>query len=355
MKILSVASARPNFVKLAAVHHALAGRAGVEHVIVHTGQHFDPLFSDVFFQELAIPVPQVNLGIHGGANDEQQVRVEAEMKKVLETQRPDWVLVYGDVNGAAATARAATAAGLRLAHVEAGLRSGDLSMPEENNRIAIDAIADVLFCTEQSGMDHLQKEGAPGAAHLVGNTMIDTLIRMLPTIEALPRPEAPERFVIGTFHRPSNVDARDALASLFLFLDELASHIPVVLPLHVRTRQRMAEFGLAPSSAAVHVIDPLPYMPFLRLVMDSAFVLTDSGGIQEETTYLRKRCFTARPNTERPITIDLGSNTLVDLTKPVDRTLIIAAAKEANVPVGTIPPLWDGKAGERIVDILLSM
>ncbi len=355
MRLFSLCSARPNFVKLAAVHHALVeSGANIEHTIVHTGQHHDPLFSDIFFRELQIPLPQVNLGIHGGTNEEQQRRVEDACATLFASEKPDMVLVYGDVNGSAAAARAAARSGVRIAHVEAGLRSFDASMPEEANRIAIDRVSDLLFATEQSGVDHLREEGVNGHVHLVGNTMIDTLIRMLPAIErvALP-PDLPERYAVVTLHRPGNVDRKETLASLVDFLVELNDCLPVVFPLHLRTKQRLMEFDLYDRLAEqVLLLAPLPYLPFLRLVMGSHFALTDSGGIQEETTYLRKKCFTARPNTERPATIEVGSNELVDLSQQADREHILAYAQEPTQMVGKIPPLWDGKAGARIVEIL---
>lgn len=355
MKLLSVVSARPNFVKLAAVHHALAASGWPhEHVIVHTGQHHDPLFSDVFFRELAVPVPQVNLGIHGGTNAEQQVRVEEACLAAFREQAPDTVLVYGDVNGASAAARAAAALGIRLAHVEAGLRSGDLTMPEERNRIAIDGLSALLFATERSGLEHLRAEGARGSAHFVGNTMIDTLIRMLPAVRALPAAaDLPAKYGIVTLHRPGTVDDPAKLHHAVAVLEELGRAVPLVFPVHLRTKARLEADGLwGRLAAAVRCTEPLPYLAFLRLVLDAHFVLTDSGGIQEETTYLQKKCFTARPNTERPVTCTVGSNELVDLHVPADVARIVAWARGEGGAVGSIPELWDGRAGERIVAVL---
>ncbi len=356
MKILSVCSARPNFVKLAAVHHALADRKlDGDHIIVHTGQHHDALFSDVFFTQLEIPLPTINLGIHGGSNEEQQKRVEEACASVFASEKPNIILVYGDVNGAAAAARAAQAAGIPLAHVEAGLRSFDLAMPEEHNRMAIDKLSQLLFVTEQSGLDNIAKEKLTGKPFLVGNTMIDTLVRMLPVIETLPMPiKMPEKYAVVTLHRPSNVDDESALHSIVNYLLSLNETIPLVFPLHRRTQARLEQFGLLASlTSRVQCIDPLPYLSFLRLVQGAHFVLTDSGGIQEETTYLQKKCFTARPNTERPVTIEIGSNELVDLSSEDGREVIAEFAVRDSHPVGQIPPLWDGKTGERIVGILL--
>lgn len=356
MKICSVVSARPNFVKLASVYHAMKDQKDVEHVIVHTGQHHDPLFSDVFFKELGVPMPKINLDIHGGTNEEQQKRVEDACRETFSKEKPEVVLVYGDVNGAVAAAKAADSLGIQIAHVESGLRSGDLSMPEEKNRIAIDRIATLLFVTEESGLRHLKEEDVTGEAHLVGNTMIDTLIRMLPVIEKEHPPvEISGKFGIVTLHRPGNVDDLVSLTHLVTVLHDLGQKIPLVFPVHLRTRAKLKEAGLEEKlTSVVRCIDPLPYLSFMRLVLDSHFVLTDSGGIQEETTYLRKKCFTARPNTERPVTCEIGSNELVDLWKPMDLKKVYDWAASDTSAVGKIPPLWDGQAGARITEVLLA-
>lgn len=355
MKLLSVCSARPNFVKLAAIHHALKNHSNVEHAIVHTGQHHDPLFSDVFFTELDIPLPTINLEISGGTNEEQQSRVETSCSEVFTKEHPDYVLIYGDVNGAAAAARAAKSAHIPIVHIEAGLRSFDASMPEEHNRIGIDQIASLLFVTEQSGVDNLTKEGITNGVHLVGNTMIDTLIRMLPSIAREEHSmDIPKKFAVATFHRPSNVDTQEACENLVTFLEFISGFITIVLPLHRRTKDRMEQFGLLERLiSAVKITEPLPYLQFMKLVKESHFVLTDSGGIQEEAAYLQKRCFTARFNTERPATIACGSNVLVDISKQEDRDTISAFADSHDDIQSAIPPLWDGKAGERIINVLL--
>lgn len=356
MKLLSVASARPNFVKLAAVDHALRRLkdASLEHAIVHTGQHYDPLFSDVFFEQLAIRLPAHNLEVHGGSRDEAIDRTMRAMLPVLEREKPDVVLAYGDVNGAVGAARACAKLGIRLAHVEAGLRSFDRAMPEELNRIEIDRLADILFCTEQSGMTHLAREGARGERHLVGNTMIDTLLRMLPFVEEAEAVAGlPDVYAVATLHRPSNVDDSDALKSALAFLAEVSKRCPVVLPAHHRLRGSLDRFNLSEIlPPSVLLLPPQPYVPFLRLMRDGAFLLTDSGGIQEEAVLLRKRCFTLRRNTERPVTIEVGSNILIDPAAERDRRAVLEFA-EAPGDVGVdIPPFWDGRAGERIVDIL---
>ena len=354
MKLFSICSARPNFVKLAAVHHALAAlnRSDIHHQIVHTGQHYDPFFSDEFFRELAIPTPSINLEIANGTNEEQQKRVQEACTELFQKNRPDMIIVYGDVNGAAAAARAAHQQGIKIAHVEAGLRSFDSSMPEEHNRIAIDKVASLLFVTEQSGIDNLKKEEITEGVHLVGNTMIDTLIRMLPAIKKQKTVEnIGKSYAVVTLHRPSNVDQKETLTALVDFLIELHQKTPIVFPLHRRTQARLSDFGLLDRlSNNIHVLEPLPYLAFKRLVLDASFVLTDSGGIQEETAYLQKKCFTMRPNTERPVTIACGSNELVDvIAKKGDRNRVLSYAQDPVAFQSSIPPLWDGKAGERII------
>lgn len=355
MTILSSASARPNFVKLAAVHHALLKHDGVKHMIVHTGQHYDPLFSDIFFQQLDISEPDQNLGVKGGANREETIQMTCDaMMPVLKIARPNIVLVYGDVNGAVGAARAAAELGIKIGHVEAGLRSFDTDMPEELNRMEIDMLADELFVSEQSGMDHLAKEGAKGRVHFVGNTMIDTLVRMLPAIDAVRLPFAlPERFAVATLHRPSNVDTKEALQSNIAFLSDIAAVCPLILPLHRRTQAALKQHGLS-LGQGIQVIEPLGYIEFLRLVSSAHFILTDSGGIQEEAAFLQKRCFTLRRNTERPATVLSGSNLLIDPTLDTDRQAVLAYASNASRISVTIPEKWDGKAGERIAGVLLA-
>lgn len=356
LTVLSSASARPNFVKLAAMHHAIAARKDVRHLIVHTGQHYDPVFSDVFFRELGIPTPTRNLGIKGGFDRETVIDLTAcAMTPVLEELQPDIILVYGDVNGAVGAARAAKTIGIPLGHVEAGLRSFDDSMPEERNRIEIDQLSDVLFVSEESGMRNIVNEKLTGQAHLVGNTMIDTLVRMQTAIDraAVP-PNLPGRFAIATLHRPANVDRAEDLKRNLTFLAELSKYCPVVLPLHRRTQENIRRFNLSDSlPSSIILLEPLGYIEFLALVRRSAFILTDSGGIQEEATFLRKKCFTLRLNTERPSTLENGSNTLIDLTKEADRKTVLDFASAPRDPVVIIPPLWDGKAGERIVNRLM--
>jgi UDP-N-acetylglucosamine 2-epimerase (non-hydrolysing) len=359
--IVSVASARPNFVKLAAMHHALSAHPDTfEHIIVHTGQHYDPLLSDIFFEQLAIPDPDLNLGIHG-TNRSEVIQATADaMAKVLPEIKPDIVLVYGDVNGAVGAARAASILGFPIGHVEAGLRSGDLDMPEELNRVEIDALADYLFCSEQSGIDHLEAEKNRGKRFLVGNTMIDTLVRLQPVIDELTpvmqqkMRQFPEgTFAIATLHRPSNVDNPVILQRVMQFLEEVAKHCPVMLAAHPRLAVALkVSMFQEPPTIPLFITPPMGYLEFLGWMKHAAFVMTDSGGIQEEAMFLKKRCFTLRKNTERPSTIDAGSNILIDSNKEEDRNRVLAFAAYPLSPEVRVPELWDGKAGERISAIL---
>jgi UDP-N-acetylglucosamine 2-epimerase (non-hydrolysing) len=356
IKILSSASARPNFVKLAAVHHALMDKkfAGkFEHVIVHTGQHYDPLLSDIFFTQLNIPAPAHNLGIKGGTDRLDVITQTKEaMIPVLTQEKPDIVLVYGDVNGALGAAQAAKELGIKIGHIEAGLRSFDESMPEELNRIAIDQLAYELFVTEESGMDHLQKEKVKGNVHFVGNTMIDTLFRMQTIISKEKISTDLKKFAIATIHRPSNVDDAKILRSVLDFLSAVGERCPVILPVHPRLRDAL---GTTKLPDTIHRMDPLGYIPFLALASKSQFIITDSGGIQEEAAFLKKRCFTLRRNTERPSTIKSGSNVLIDPESEADRKKVLDFAANPEKVTVSIPEKWDGKAGERIADALLSI
>lgn len=354
MKVLSSASARPNFVKLAAVHHAFSAYPDLSHVIVHTGQHYDPLFSDIFFEQLNIALPTHNLGVKGGGTREEVIQATADaFAPVLEAEKPDVVLVYGDVNGAVGAARAAKKAGIRIGHIEAGLRSFDTDMPEELNRIEIDRLSDDLFVSEQSGLTNLRHEGIQGKAHFVGNTMIDTLIRMQPTIteSALPF-DPPEQYCIATLHRPSNVDSEETLRNVLGFLAMVTRKCPVVFPLHLRTKATIEKFGLEDMLRNMRVIEPLGYTQFLKLLSGSSFILTDSGGIQEEAAFLQKRCFTLRRNTERPSTVKSGSNVLLNPDKEADRHLVLDFAASPSAMNIVVPEKWDGKAGSRILGIL---
>jgi UDP-N-acetylglucosamine 2-epimerase (non-hydrolysing) len=350
VKILHVAGARPNFPKLAPVHRAACAR-GWEQVVVHTGQHYDAELSDRFFTDLNIPHPDINLEVGSASHAVQTARVMERIEPHLDRLRPDWVLVYGDVNSTAAAALVASKLGIRIAHVEAGLRSYDRAMPEEINRIVTDRLANLLLTPSRDADATLLAEGEPAEEiEFVGNVMIDTLMHALPAAKATgfretldPRGEA----IIVTLHRPSNVDDPVRLAAIAAALRTLAAERPVLFPAHPRTRQRLASF--ATDLGGVSVFDSVGYLEMLDLVRGAFAVVTDSGGLQEETTALGVPCFTLRKNTERPVTITEGTNTLVP--EPANLLGLVRAAA-AERPTGRVPEGWDGRAAERIVDAL---
>jgi len=350
MRVLHVVGARPNFMKVAPVLRALAGRPDVVQTLIHTGQHYDVNMSDVFFEQLGIPAPDVNLAVGSGSHGRQTAEIMTRLEPVLLESRPDVVLVYGDVNSTVATALVCAKLGIRVGHVEAGLRSFDRTMPEEVNRLVTDQLADLLFTPSEDGDENLRREGIEGSKiFCVGNVMIDSLLRLLPAARNVKHDGLPERFALVTLHRPANVDDCLTLRGILDSLLQVSRELAVVFPAHPRTRQRIAEFGLG--SEQLILREPLPYIEFLALQMRASVVITDSGGIQEETTYLRVPCLTVRENTERPITISVGTNVLVGR----DRNKIaaeLAKALNGRAKQGTIPPLWDGKAGERIADVL---
>jgi UDP-N-acetylglucosamine 2-epimerase (non-hydrolysing) len=359
LRILNIVGARPNLPKIAPLIREMQRHPDIEPILVHTGQHYDEELSDIFFRQMGIPSPQVNLEVGSGSHASQTAEILKRIEPVLLERKPDLVLVVGDVNSTVAVSLAAVKLGIPLAHVEAGLRSFDRSMPEEINRLLTDAIADYLFVTEADAIEHLLKEGRPREAiHLVGNVMIDSLCHFLPVAQqstigselGLKDGVAWRRFGLLTLHRPSNVDSTEKLAELLGAIDAIADEVPVVFPAHPRTQQRL-QAGIA-HHPQLHLIPPLGYLDFLCLLSKATLVLTDSGGIQEETTALGVSCLTLRTNTERPITITEGTNQLVG-TNP---TRILAAAREilrGKNKTGRIPPLWDGHAAERIVETLL--
>jgi len=351
--VLHVTGARPNFPKAAPVMAAL-DRLGVEQRLVHTGQHYDPNLSDVFFDELALPRPDLNLNVGSGSHATQTAAVMVEMERLLLEQAPALVVVYGDVNSTVAATLAAAKLGVRVAHVEAGLRSFDRSMPEEINRIVTDRLADLLFATSADAVAHLGREGVDaGQIFLVGNPMIDTLLAHLDRFDVS---AARERFglstdyVVATLHRPGNVDDVAARKALVAAVHRSADQVPVILPLHPRGRERLLASGLF-DHPRLRVIDPLGYVDFLSLVRGAAAVITDSGGVQEETTLLGVPCLTLRPNTERPVTITDGTNELVTAANLPSRLAAVLASGRPTT--WRTPPLWDGHAGERIARIVV--
>lgn len=354
VKVVVIAGARPNFMKVAPLMRAMTQPAGFVRKLVHTGQHYDDAMSRVFFDDLGIPAPDVNLEVGPGERTAQIELIMSRFEPVLKAERPDAVLVVGDVNSTVACARVAKAHNVGVIHVEAGLRSFDNEMPEELNRVETDQLSDLLFVTEQSGMDNLAREHVPGKAILVGNVMIDTLIQQLPVAAALEvntRFHLPSsRYLVATFHRPSNVDAEDRLRDLLSLIAYATKQLPMVLPLHPRTRASLQRFGLLSQLEALPgltLTSPLGYLEFLSLVSEARAVVTDSGGIQEETTYLRIPCITMRDNTERPVTVELGSNVLAGSSAlSVQRAFDDALSGDRLR--GQVPPLWDGHAGERI-------
>jgi len=355
--ILHVVGARPNFMKAAPVYHALAARS-VRQTIVHTGQHYDAAMSGAILKELELPDPDVNLGVGSGTHATQTAQVMIAVEEHLRTARPDLMLVYGDVNSTMAATIAAVKLGIDVGHVEAGLRSGDRSMPEEINRLVTDRLSRWLFTPSRDGDENLVREGVdPGQISMVGNVMVDTLVKLLPAADgeeqlrafALRNGSGPSPFVLVTLHRPSNVDDAEMLARLFAALDRIARNVPVVFPVHPRTRERMARFGIAQGRVAV--TEPLTYLPFLGLQRHAAVVITDSGGIQEETTFLGVPCLTMRENTERPVTVSVGTNQLLGRdTGAMERE--VEAILAGRRKTGSIPELWDGRAGERIAGLL---
>lgn len=349
MKLLHVVGARPNFPKLAPVFRAGA-RRGLEQVIVHTGQHYDDALSGSLLRTLGIPVPDFNLEVGSGSHAVQTARVMERIEPVLQAERPDWLVVYGDVNSTVAAALVAAKLGIRITHVEAGLRSNDRTMPEEINRIVTDRLADLLLTPSRDADETLKREGESDSKILfVGNVMIDSLLHALPAARKTRFREqigAGDDAVIVTMHRPSNVDDPDRLAALAAALSSIAERHRVIFPAHPRTIQRLAQAGI--SLGGVTMLEPIGYLEMLDLVAGARVVITDSGGLQEETTALGVPCLTVRENTERPVTITEGTNRLVP--NPDD---LAAAVRNLQRATGLRRPEgWDGNAGERIIDAL---
>jgi UDP-N-acetylglucosamine 2-epimerase (non-hydrolysing) len=360
IRITVVAGARPNFMKVAPLIEALGRRPDVfRSRLVHTGQHYDEAMSRNFFEALGLPKPDVDLEVGSGSHAEQTGRVMIEFEKVLLDDLPDLVVVVGDVNSTLACAVTARKLGVPVAHVEAGLRSRDMEMPEEINRLCTDVLCDYLFTTDEMASDNLRREGVDESKiHFVGNVMIDTLLkhRDMAAREPILGDLAlePGHYALTTLHRPSNVDDPEILKGLVAVLLDLSSRLPVVFPVHPRTRDRIGHAGLMPALEAADrliMLDPLGYLPFLSLVMHAGMVLTDSGGLQEETTVLGVPCLTLRHNTERPVTCRQGTNRLVGNQPPAIRSAIDEILQGARL-AGSVPEKWDCRAAERIVEVL---
>lgn len=357
--IFLVAGARPNFMKIAPIVRALRMRGGIDFKIVHTGQHYDREMNDVFFEELGIPQPDVFMGAGGGSHAQQTAKIMTAFEELCQVQKPDAVLVVGDVNSTLACSIVAKKLNIRVAHVEAGLRSGDMSMPEEINRLVTDSISDWFFVTEPSGVEHLRREGKDESAiHHVGHVMVDNVLyqadKLAKTDAQFETSDFKRRhgsYGVVTLHRPSNVDSAEVMARIGRALSEIACDLPLLFPVHPRTRANLEKFriDLGPN---VTLIGPQGYMSFLSLWKDAVVVLTDSGGLQEETTALGVPCITIRENTERPVTVEEGTNVLAG----IDPARIVAEARKViggEGKKGQRPHLWDGRAAERIVDILM--
>lgn len=354
--VVHITGARPNFPKAAPVIAALAGHP-VRQLLVHTGQHYDEKMSEVFFRQLGLPAPDINLGVGSGSHGTQTAAIMIGLEKLFTARQPDLAVVYGDVNSTVAAALVAAKLQISLAHVEAGLRSFDMTMPEEVNRIVTDRLSNLLLVTSPDAIANLGNEGVhPDKIHLVGNPMIDTLLRHLDDLDsaaaaALIGLDPAKPYVVATLHRPGNVDDTADIAELVEAVHAVADKVHVVIPLHPRGRAGLAEAGLMDHDAVV-VVDPLGYVEFLSLVKGAAVVVTDSGGVQEETTIMGVSCLTLRPNTERPVTISHGTNQLITrqvLPGAVAKVLDAWQPEPGTTPV---PPLWDGQAGHRIAALL---
>lgn len=357
-QLIHIVGARPNFMKVAPVMSALERLQIGQQILIHTGQHYDDNMSNIFFSQLGLPEPHINLGVGSGSHAWQTAQVMMQLEEIMVEQQPDLVMVYGDVNSTLAASLVCAKLNIPVAHVEAGLRSFDRTMPEEINRIVTDQIADLLFTPSVDGDENLFREGiSSNKVFLVGNVMIDTLVRLLP--QAVQRwPGQAERldlsreaFGLVTLHRPSNVDDPQTLLQIMTTLDDVSHQMRLLFPIHPRTVQRLTDLDWKPQSHAFSLIEPLGYLDFVALMERASLVITDSGGIQEETTYLGVPCLTVRENTERPITVTSGTNKLVGkdmncLQKEVE------SLRKGDFQQRQIPPLWDGKAGERIANVI---
>jgi UDP-N-acetylglucosamine 2-epimerase (non-hydrolysing) len=353
--IYLVAGARPNFIKLAPLVWILRSRRSVPFEIVHTGQHYDRAMSETFFEVLNIPEPDINLEVGSGTQSFQTARILERFDELLQQKPPSAVVVFGDVNSTLACSLAAAKRQIPVVHVEAGLRSFDRSMPEEINRLVTDSLSDLLLVSEASGMVHLQQEGIPEEkVHLVGNIMIDSLVRMLP--DALHRQSAshlgiePGQYALLTLHRPSNVDDPVTISRLLALFADLSQKIPLIFPLHPRTKKQIESLGYTPPSN-FRMVEPVDYLDSLCLQKQAKLVLTDSGGIQEETSYLGIPCLTLRKNTERPVTVELGTSTIVGNNESLIRQ-VFEQVLAGQYKHGQLIPLWDGQTAGRVADSL---
>ncbi|NOK10659.1 non-hydrolyzing UDP-N-acetylglucosamine 2-epimerase [Corallococcus exercitus] len=357
-KVIHIVGARPNFMKVAPIHRAIKARTSLQQLVIHTGQHYDAKMSDVFFADLGLPPPEIHLGIGSGSHAEQTAKMMVEMEKVFLKEKPDLVSVVGDVNSTIAAALVTSKLAIPLSHVEAGLRSFERHQPEEINRVVTDRLSDLLLTPSRDADANLLKEGIdPKYIHLVGNVMIDSLLSskekadQLPTLKTLGL--TPKGYVVATLHRPSNVDNPKLLAGLLGVLMDVAKELPVVFPVHPRTRKMISEQGLGPKleqTPGLKLVDPMGYLEFLSVTSQAKLVMTDSGGLQEETTALNVPCLTMREQTERPITVEVGSNEVVG-TDPARIREAANRVLAGDFKKGRVPELWDGRTGERIADL----
>lgn len=352
MHILHVVGARPNFVKAAPVYLALANKSGTRQTLVHTGQHYDANMSQVFFVELGLPEPDANLCVGSNGHAKQTAEIMLRIEPVLLSSKPDLVLVYGDVNSTIAAALVCAKIAIPVGHVEAGLRSFDRTMPEEVNRVLTDQLSDLLFTPSEDANRNLIREGISAERiHCVGNVMIDCLVRLLPLVREPRNLRIPNSYALVTLHRPSNVDDGKWLGGMLSVLEDFSDSLPVIFPVHPRTKGRLSTLLNGKDSNGLQFCDPLPYLEFLYLQKHASVVITDSGGIQEETTFLGVPCLTVRENTERPITVEFGTNTLVGRDVENLRAKL-KATTAGKAKAGIVPPLWDALAAQRIADVI---
>lgn len=362
MKILSIVAARPNFMKVAPLHRAFLTYPAIESKLVHTGQHYDASMSDIFFAQLELPQPAYYLGAGCGTATQQTAIILQKFEHIVRAEKPDWVLVVGDVTSTLACALTAAQLGIRVAHVEAGLRSGDDRMPEERNRRLTDVLSDLLFVTEQAGMDNLQREAiACEKIHFVGNILIDSLVQYRPQATALNTVGTlglqPGSYILLTMHRSANVDTEAGLTKIVQVVADASVYKTVLFPMHPRTKANLIRFNLLNCLVDlpnVRLLEPQGYLEFLNLMEYAAIVITDSGGIQEETTYLHVPCLTFRDSTERPVTVEVGTNQLIADLNPETVTQNVKEIVTGHKKMGQIPPLWDGQTAKRIAEIMFA-